>query len=936
MAFPRDNEPKDPKSRFQDDESGDDSVPSGGVKGLFLRVIGSIQRNRKRYSLAASVMLIAGFFCFVAWAMVAIIEMRRPTIEMAIDALDYGAYQQAREYAKSVLKYALPEETEKRGAALYVYGVALCEETEGAKMEDKKPFFREAADTLAESRELGFIADRSTDGNFYLGKALYYCQNYPEAVQNLEIALEKGSPRKKTIHWYLANAYFAAPRPDYEKGLEALDRFDDIPPFLEREKQESILLRTFLNLQLERLEAAKASFQTLPRLTNPATMIRSELAAGKICMQEADGFFRHADTLAATSQLSVPKEERDKLEKQLQETPLREIDATIISPREVSASPFLRRLEYERELARNLATSTPSSPTDALRENDQDAEELAANEEPEENRGPVLEPVGRSQTPTSKDIIINTWRHLAMQKLQDAITHFENVKHGDRNLLEPYRQAMFLKAMSLEQLGEYDQSQEEYYSLARTFPGTSEAIAAQFRWGYIEYTIRNRPDTGYASLNRFFEMLNEHDSYNNSWMNLDDIAEIGITEVENLIQRKEYDKAAELFAYFLSIVPEERQARIFTRIYQLWGEQLENLAEDQKIAEKNKLLRQAREKFRLAAHWYEVLAKWTFDSSGYLGNVWTAAEYYEKVRDFPKALAMYRLYLEHDLILRQAQSHYHIGSIFFEMNEVDAAVKELQYCIESFPDDPMIEQTRLVLAYALQEKMQWDAAAQLLKANLDGKYNPQSEVYRQSLYELGRVYSRMRDSTEAIRVFEDVLALYPDDPRTAEAHYMIAKANMDYETELDARMVEALLQSQKDSIRQTLAETRQQALTNLQQARTFLLQQEERDGLNIAEQRMLRNTFFMIGRLLTAMGPEYYEAADRENKAAITRYFAHPDVLQAYLQLAGVSQLQGQLEQADNTMQQARNLLKRFQSANAFRQETVYSEKQWQELLGTP
>ena len=879
MAPPKDDEKTGGRRRFQDDDE-DDGLPAlgWGPGDLHLRLRNAIQQHRKRFAVAASVMLATGLFCLFIWSAIVIVAMRRPTVEMAVEALDLGAYEQARAFATSVMNHTPRDELEKHAAALYVYGVATCEAVDRTWLADKKPFFRNAADALAESRELGFMPDRAADGYFYLGKSLYHSRNYPEAIENLEIAREKQFPRKKTIDWYLANAYFQSPQPDYGKGLEALERFQTAPPFFEREKQAATLLKTFLNLRLNRLDDAKAGFQEIPALTDSVMILQRELAAGRIRMLEAKLFRSYADELEKTPQLSVPKDVLDRLEQQLRETPLPDSSASLQTP----------------------------------------------------------EPAEGQVSQSSKDFVTAAWRKLATQHFREAIKHFETVKRNDAELFELYRQAAFLEAMCLEQLGEIERAQEGYYSLIRTFPGTAEAVASQFRWSYVELFIKHNRSTGLAALSRFFESLDREENHANSWMPISEIADAGLGEIENLIDARQYDQAEELLEYFRRIISEERQVRLSSRIYSQWGEQLENLAGSKKNDEKQDLIRQAREKFRLAGKWFEELAQWTFSEPDYLSHVWDAASYYERGRDFLKALAMYRLYLEHDIILRQAQARYHIGSILFELNDIDAAVRELEYCLASFPNDPVTEPTRLILACAYQEKQQWDLAARLLKENLDGQYAPDSGVFRDTLYELGGVYDHMRDIPKTMSVFEEVLTLYPDDPKTAEAHYMIAKASLHEEENLQSLMEEAGRQSQVEFNRKALDETQRRALGHLKQARTLLLQQEEQHGLDKAEERMLRNTFFMIGRLLTAMGPDHYEESLQENQTAAARYLGHPDVLQAYLQLAGVYQLQGQPDQANRIMAQAKNLLRQFIAANAFRQETVYSEKQWQDFLGMP
>ena len=181
MAPSNNDETPKGRNRFQDDEE-EGGIPAlgWGPKDLYLRLQNGIRENRKRYAMIASAMLATGLFSFIAWSAIVMVESRRPTIEMAVKALDFGAYEQARKYASSVLRYAEKNEKEKRATVFYVYGVATCEEIDRRQPDDAKPFYRNAADALAESRELGFMPYREADGYYYLGKSLYFSQNYPD------------------------------------------------------------------------------------------------------------------------------------------------------------------------------------------------------------------------------------------------------------------------------------------------------------------------------------------------------------------------------------------------------------------------------------------------------------------------------------------------------------------------------------------------------------------------------------------------------------------------------------------------------------------------------------------------------------------------------------------------------------------------------------
>jgi tetratricopeptide (TPR) repeat protein len=885
------------QNRLRDEDDENESGESArGFRALFLYAQFWVRPRRLFATVLATTMTALGLGCFIISLSIFFMEMKRPTAEMAVHAFDFGAFENARQYAQSVLRFAKTHEMQKRGTAFFVYGAATSELVDQSRVSDKKPFYKMAADALAESEQLGFLPGREADGYYYLGKSQFECGNSTDAIKNLEIALLKNPSREKNIVWYLANAYYSSPNPNLEKSLNFLQRFDELPPALKQEQQNAAMLRVFVYIQQERLEEAEKEITQIPETQR--FLVRREFALGRIAMLQSALSLSHAEYLEHSTQLGVPEEELRLLEKELKKTPLQPDEIKNLS------------LRFETNRPMHLFSIIPIVYT---------GEEKNDEDNPQQN--------------LSKDKIIQIWRMLNKKRLQNAIQHFENVKMHDTELLEWYRKAAFHEADCYEQLGDYDHAQLEYNALAKTFPDTPEAIAAQFRWGYIEHIIRNNPQDGLASLERFFKMLDKYDKETGTPFPVSGMTQVGITEIQKLINASQFEMAEEILFYFQRLLSEEMQARLFLSLYSQWGDQLTERAKGKPFEENRTLIAEAQKKYQLAGKWSRTLSQWTFAESEYLTNIWNSAEYLRKGRDFPQAIVMYRMFLENDILTRQALSHYYIGSMLFEMDAVDEAVEELEHGMTSYSDDPITEETRLMLVYALEEKKEWNRAADLLILNLNGKYAPDSEVYRNSLYELGCVYAKMGNHDKAVETFESVIELYPDDKRVAGSHYMIAMSKLDYLTNLENQVESFPLKHQQEMTLQMISDLRRETLEHLQQSRTLLLQQDEKVGLDSAEQRMLRNTFLLIGRIFGEMGEEYYDEAIRENRNTIARYMNHPDVLQAYLQLAGVYQHQNRPENVQRTMNQAQILFQRFQRAKAFWQDTVYSEQEWQKLL---
>ncbi len=74
------------------------------------------------------------------------------------------------------------------------------------------------------------------------------------------------------------------------------------------------------------------------------------------------------------------------------------------------------------------------------------------------------------------------------------------------------------------------------------------------------------------------------------------------------------------------------------------------------------------------------------------------------------------------------------------------AIKPLSYCLKEYPNHPISYDARLLAARAHVELEELDAATELLKQNLyDGKLEPTSETWRNSLFELGSTVFKQAD-----------------------------------------------------------------------------------------------------------------------------------------------------------------------------------------------
>jgi tetratricopeptide (TPR) repeat protein len=105
----------------------------------------------------------------------------------------------------------------------------------------------------------------------------------------------------------------------------------------------------------------------------------------------------------------------------------------------------------------------------------------------------------------------------------------------------------------------------------------------------------------------------------------------------------------------------------------------------------------------------------------------------------------------------------------------------------------------------------------------------------------------------------------------------------------------------------------------------------EQTELNPLEKSMLRNSYFAVGAALVDLSR--YEDAIKAFSAAANRYQHDPEVLDAFTQISYCYRRLNKPREAQGTVRQAMLVLQRIKADAPFEETTVYSRRQWQELL---
>lgn len=123
------------------------------------------------------------------------------------------------------------------------------------------------------------------------------------------------------------------------------------------------------------------------------------------------------------------------------------------------------------------------------------------------------------------------------------------------------------------------------------------------------------------------------------------------------------------------------------------------------------------------------------------------------------------------------------------------------------------------------------------------------------------------------------------------------------------------------------------ALKNFDLERDELLAQQEHGPLSPLEEAILRNCFFARGAVLFELA-RYRDAIDAYSSAT-NRYHRHPEVLQAYVQIAACYRRLGRPVEARSTLEQAKYALKHLPDDAAVDGSTNYTREEWNRILNT-
>lgn len=221
--------------------------------------------NRLRAALVAGACVASVAGVVVGWVAIAAGGPAGPpvTLEMALEKLDLGAYDDAREMANRLKEQAdLP--MDELGGPAFVLGAAAARQAEQTWSKDKTRYYLLAARYLEEARDRGFPSPRQAEGLYLLGRSLYLSGQIPASRPVLLEALKLNKRRKTEIHGLLAEAYLRDANPMLERALAENTLYLSDGRLARDERHRGLVQRARILLRLDRADQCNAALEKVP------------------------------------------------------------------------------------------------------------------------------------------------------------------------------------------------------------------------------------------------------------------------------------------------------------------------------------------------------------------------------------------------------------------------------------------------------------------------------------------------------------------------------------------------------------------------------------------------------------------------------------------------------------------------------------------------
>ena len=522
---------------------------------------------------------------------------------------------------------------------------------------------------------------------------------------------------------------------------------------------------------------------------------------------------------------------------------------------------------------------------------------------------------------------------LAQQKYRTAIKTLRRAQGYDTLGIQATRKAMYLIGVCyLEMGGQYHSAAlDQFARTGRLYADKPEGIAASFQEAELSRQL-GRDEAALASYRRVLGAVTDPENFSNPWITLDEFRVRILNAHRHYLNTRNCESALQLSKFLYPLFPQVRALELRAQTYDDWGRSLLAQAEQLAPEEAESAQHSGRAQLRRAGRVYVRLAQLQVATREYPERLWKAADAYLLGQDYRNTIGVLEQYLKDDTRRRRPRALVRLGEAMLASDQVDKALEMFRDCIESHPRDAASFRARLLASRAYLEKGDLKRVEDLLRENLNGEHlTPASSEWRDSLFALGELLHVQKKYQEAILRLEEAVKRYPDSARTLQARYLIADSYRQSGKQARAKLDEAPAGTGHAVHTKRIDELLGRALEHYRAIREELSPRWEAGRLDRLERSILRNCYFAVGDVQFEL--QQYEAAVKAFSTATDRYQNHPEVLEAYVQIANAYRRLSRPVEARATLAQAKVVLGRMKDDVPFKETTNYDRQQWTSRL---
>jgi tetratricopeptide (TPR) repeat protein len=334
-----------------------------------------------------------------------------------------------------------------------------------------------------------------------------------------------------------------------------------------------------------------------------------------------------------------------------------------------------------------------------------------------------------------------------------------------------------------------------------------------------------------------------------------------------------------------------------------------------------RLTGQARRHLQMAAEAFLDTARLCAADDDMSGdNLELAANCYDEAGDVYGAIVVLRKFV-HDYPTAQsrvARAVFNLAKAYQAAGCYDEAIAQYRQMTSEYRNSPNANKSQVPMAQCYKALGKLDEAEKVLSGILadDQHYSPESTEYRQSLFELAKLFYERRQYREAVARFDEALQREPDAREAIYCRYFLADSYRLSGLELDSAIRSArtpLERGQWTAARTAwLGESRDQfdRVVAALETRAATGGPGNAGSLSELDLLYLRNSYFFRADCLFDLG-RFSEALDLYEVAAL-KYANQPEAIAAHVQIVNCYVKLNQLEQARAVNERAKWLLKKL------------------------